>query len=268
MPESAVPTAEASALFSLGVAPSGRVHACRGGAFGHPLAARTAEKIEAAFARGPGHGLLHLGVEETSGQLGAAAGYWRDLAKLFVTKLRTILDPDEAVAKGLEIPLEGDEAASLLAAAPPMLGIEYLSEAVLRQAWGDIQQAFLDEVRASGLGADSFLKTRNPLWSTVGRVFFHLAENKARPDLPFAFLATYTSRISAHGKVQHVPLGRAVQEQAAAANKDALLALLVPVKKAAEKSELLTSMAVIRSCCQPTPCIGSLPPCAASQKGL
>jgi len=44
-----------------------------------------------------------------------------------------------------------------------------------------------------------FLKGRHPAWNLVGRVYFNLAENRKDPDTPFAFLATYTSRLSAHG---------------------------------------------------------------------
>src|SRR5439155_10543415 len=55
---------------------------------------------------------------------------------------------------------------------------------------------------------------------------------------PFAFLATFTSRLSAQGLVQHEPLGRALQQYAGAKNRPALLSLLVPIQRAAERSEL------------------------------
>ncbi|WP_449491597.1 hypothetical protein [Caballeronia sp. M23-90] len=48
-----------------------------------------------------------------------------------------------------------------------------------------------------------FLKSRHPAWNLVGRVHFNLAENRKDPESPFAFLATYTSRLSAHGKAQY-----------------------------------------------------------------
>ena len=65
---------------------------------------------------------------------------------------------------------------------------------------------------------------------------FHLAENKRDPDYPFAFLATYANRLSAQGKVQHEPLGRALQQYAGAQNRAALLSLLLPIQRAAERS--------------------------------
>lgn len=52
---------------------------------------------------------------------------------------------------------------------------------------------------------------------------------------PFAFLATYTVRLSAHAKAQHLPLGRALSEYAGAPDRSQLLSLLLPVQRAAEQ---------------------------------
>ncbi len=76
----------------------------------------------------------------------------------------------------------------------------------------------------------AWLKSRDPLWHTVGRVTFHLAENKRDEQRPFAFLATYTHRLSQGGKPQHLPLARALQEYAGAKNQTALSHLLAPVQ--------------------------------------
>src|SRR5437660_1491791 len=61
-------------------------------------------------------------------------------------------------------------------------------------------------------------------------------------DAPFAFLATYTTRLSAAAKAQHLPLGQALREYAGAANKEHLLSLLVPVQRASEKCPWLKTM--------------------------
>ena len=71
---------------------------------------------------------------------------------------------------------------------------------------------------------------------------FNLAENRRDPEQPFAFMATYTTRLSAQAKAQHVPLGQALREYAGAANRDALLSLLVPVQRAAERCGWLKDM--------------------------
>src|ERR1039457_6116586 len=49
--------------------------------------------------------------------------------------------------------------------------------------------------------------------------------NRKDTDAPFAFLATYTTRLSAQAKAQHLPLGQALREYAGAANKERLLSL-------------------------------------------
>jgi len=59
---------------------------------------------------------------------------------------------------------------------------------------------------------------------------------------PFAFLATYTTRLSAHAKAQHLPLGHALREYAGAANRERLLSLLLPAQRAAESCPWLKAM--------------------------
>ena len=76
----------------------------------------------------------------------------------------------------------------------------------------------------------------------MGRVHFNLAENRKDPDAPFAFLATYTTRLSANAKAQHLPLGKALGEYAGAANKDRLLSLLLPVQRASETCPWLKAL--------------------------
>ena len=71
---------------------------------------------------------------------------------------------------------------------------------------------------------------------------FNLAENRKDDAAPFAFLATYTTRLSAHAKAQHLPLGQALGEYAGAANRDRLLSLLLPVQRASESCAWLKAM--------------------------
>jgi non-specific serine/threonine protein kinase len=73
-------------------------------------------------------------------------------------------------------------------------------------------------------------------------VHFNLAENRRDDEAPFAFLATYTTRLSVHAKAQHLPLGQALREYAGAANKDRLLSLLLPVQRASESCPWLKAI--------------------------
>jgi non-specific serine/threonine protein kinase len=132
-----------------------------------------------------------------------------------------------------------------------MRGGEYLSAEVLARLWRSLDELVRVEIARHPQGAGAWLKASHPLWRMVGRVTFHLAENKRHPTHPFAFMASYASRISSQSRVQHLPLGRALQEYAGAGNKPALLNLLSPVQKAAEKSgfvrELVDSSRIFKA---------------------
>jgi superfamily II DNA or RNA helicase len=126
-----------------------------------------------------------------------------------------------------------------LDACPPMRGSEYLSLPVLARLWLEFGAHVQAQAGAHPKGADAWLQQRLPHWHMVGRVTLHLAENKRDVDRPFAFLATYTSGLSAEGKARHVLLQQAVHEYAGAAERASLLHLLEPISLAAEKSQWL-----------------------------
>ena len=86
-----------------------------------------------------------------------------------------------------------------------MPGAEYLTTAVLLSLWAETGTAFAAELAEAKTTVQDFLKRLNPAWNVVGRVHFNLAENRKDEQAPFAFLATYTDRLSAHGKAQHLP---------------------------------------------------------------
>ena len=139
------------------------------------------------------------------------------------------------------IPADG-ELDTMAAAVPPMTGAEYLTAAVLADLWRSMDAAFDAELAQAKLSVQEFLKRRHPAWNLVGRVHFNLAENRKDEDAPFAFLATYTTRLSAAAKAQHLPLGKALQEYAGAKNRERLLSLLMPVQRAAEHCPWLKAM--------------------------
>lgn len=189
---------------------------------------RVARRLTDAFARGSGHGLLQLGAGEAGSAFPPVFSYWKEFAASYVTALCA-----QADSGSIATPSDA-ELQRLVESAPPMTGAEYLSEDVLAALWSEIDAALRIELAESRLGIQEFLKQRNPAWNLVGRVHFNLAENRKDPAAPFAFLATYTTRLTAHAKAQHLPLGKALSEYAGAANKDRLLSLLVPVQRASE----------------------------------
>ena len=91
-------------------------------------------------------------------------------------------------------------------------------------------------------GVSGFLKVRAPLWHQVGRVCFHLAENRRDPEYPFAFLATYAPGLTGGARVQYRPLSKALQEYAGAKDKKALVKLLSPVHLASQTSSFVKEL--------------------------
>ena len=134
------------------------------------------------------------------------------------------------------------ELAELSLSPPEMIGAEYITPDVLRALWRELGIAFAEEMSAARLPLQQFLKSLNPAWNLVGRVHFNLAENRKDEEAPFAFLATYTTRLSTQARAQHLPLGQALKEYAGASNKEKLLSLLLPVQRAAERCAWLRSM--------------------------
>jgi non-specific serine/threonine protein kinase len=208
---------------------------------GDPIDAATAERIQGAFADGPGHGLLHLGASELDSRLTPSLAFARDLGRTYVAHLCAQPDVETTRAR-LRIPFPELEVVQLAAGAPPMPGGEYLDASRLSALWEEMNDACRAELADCDGSVESYLQSRHATWHLVGRVHFHLAENRVDASAPFAFLATYSTRLGAHGKLKYRPLGDAIREYAGAGNRPKLLALLRPVKVASERSPFLREL--------------------------
>lgn len=197
-----------------------------------------AARLGHPFSQGSGMGLMQLGAGEVDRTLPTIFGWWRDFAARYVGGL--CLRASDGIC---EVPPPSDtDLDALVLAAPMMPGGEYLNGEVLRTLWRKLGEAFSAALASEGTELQTFLQGLNPVWNLVGRVHFNLAENRDDPERPFAFMATYTTRLSADAQAQHVPLGRALREYAGMANRDKLLSLLVPVQRAAERCDWLKEM--------------------------
>jgi SNF2 helicase protein len=199
-------------------------------------------RLERAFAKGPGHGLLCLGTDEVGTVLPPVLSYWREFGGRYVTALCALSGIGEGRAKPPVPAPANSELEQMACAVPPMAGAEYLTTSLLADLWHRIDAAFDAELAVAKLTVQEFLKGRHPAWNLVGRVHFNLAENRKDEDAPFAFLATYTTRLSIEAKAQHLPLGKALQEYSGARDRERLLSLLVPVQRAAEQCPWLKDM--------------------------
>ncbi len=149
-------------------------------------------QIAKHFERGDGYGVFRLGATEPETPLPGALGFWRDVGRAFVVRLCATEDL-ETLRQKIEVEVPPDELAAIAAASPPMTGGEYLTPTVLADLCARMAAAVRDELATWDGTVEAFLRQASPAWNLVGRVCFHLAENKNDPEAPFAFLATYTT---------------------------------------------------------------------------
>ena len=161
--------------------------------------------------------------------------FWRDIVTQYLTQLCHVPESSGGSFEAIQPPAP-EQLSQLLSAVPPMVGAEYLTVEVLQGIWEEIDTWVRQEVASHIGGLSGFLGERAPHWHQVGRVCFHLAENKQDALFPFAFLATYVPGLSRSAQARHQPLGKALEQYAGAKNKGALLRLLSPVHRAAENS--------------------------------
>jgi non-specific serine/threonine protein kinase len=222
--------------------PSGRIDVQPGASDDGPLVStKAAKQIIDAFNAGRGHGALHLAAAQLATDLPPSLAYWRDVGRAFVGRVCGALDPTDP--KSLVIPEpDPDEIETLAHAVPPMQGAEILDAALLGDIWSDMGTALSAEAAGFKDGVQGYLKKHGSVWNVVGRVCFHLAENKRDPEYPFAFIATYVHKVGKTAKPQHLPLGRALKEYTGTKNRQKLLALLAPLSRAAEQSEFIREL--------------------------
>ncbi len=233
----------ASGTLLCGLTPTGRIDVHPGSPDEGPgLSTAAQRRIIDAFNAGRGHGVLHLGAAELSTDLHPTLSYWRDIGRSFVARVCGALDPTDPTS--LVIPAsEPDEIAAFSEAVPPMPGAELLTPALLDDLWSDIGTALTSEVaRFKGGEVQGYLQTQSSVWNVVGRVCLHLAENRRDRDYPFAFIATYVHKVSKQATPQHLPLGQALRDYAGANNRQKLLALLAPLSRAAEQSDVIREL--------------------------
>jgi non-specific serine/threonine protein kinase len=205
-------------------------------------AAALSKQIVSAFAESPARGMLHLASSELQTSLPPALDYVRSVARTYLTRLCQTEADETGKALPPTPPPAAAELATWILQAPPMPGLEYLREETLISWWTDLDSLVREEIQDHAGGPQAYLSQKNPSWRFVGRVTFHLAENKRDPQNPFAFLATYANRLSAQGRVQHEILGQSLKQYAGENNRQALLALLVPIQRAAKRSPVVKAL--------------------------
>jgi non-specific serine/threonine protein kinase len=195
-------------------------------------------QVFSSFTSDPDAWLLSLGFCDKQVALSPSLAFFRRFAGLFTRKLSRTPDL-ETLRHNTRITVSKDEIDQILDSAPMMTGAEYLNREMLFRVWETLGRAFARLIKSYDGTVEAFIKSYSPDVHLVGRVFFHLVENKDN-NKPFAFLATYTTRVNRHGKSKHLPLKHAIKEYSD--HSDKMLELLSTVHAAAEKSDLISEL--------------------------
>jgi hypothetical protein len=202
--------------------------------------------LRATFAISRAEGLLWLASQKFSDDLPAALVFWQSYARQFFQSVCHLGEAGFRQWRSIATP-STETVEQLVADAPPMRGLEYLTVELLDTLWCELRELAHSRAAEFPEGPAAWLRSVNPQWHLLGRVMFHLAENKRDPQRPFAFLATYTHKLSSQAKPQHLPLAEALKTYAAAKDQTQLESLLEPVRRAARHSVLVKELLDTRS---------------------
>jgi superfamily II DNA or RNA helicase len=224
--------------FEIGLLPSGRLHCYRSNTGSETSDAENqlAELLSAQL----GAGLFALAANKQASGLTSTWCYWRSFASQYLSA-RCLMTAIDAAQTDPLAQMDDEQTTRFLLSAPPMRGAEYLSEMVLQAIWDQLDDWVCRQIESFG-NLGTLLTKKAPQWHQVGRVCFHLAENKNDPDYPFAFIVTYAPEVSREGEVRYQPLGRALQEYAGTKNNKALIRLLSPIQLASESSPIIKDL--------------------------
>jgi len=223
--------------------------------------------VARAFDEGAAAGVIALAMPRHRALPSGPAGlFWRSFADAFLGAMARATHSQAAAAVPVDAndeaggegglrfpamqPMGAAEASEWVLRMPEMRGAEYASPGWFETFWLDLMAWARGQSAAEG-GVRAWLGRVHPGLHALGRVTFHLVENKRTPPTPFAFLATYVHRLSEAAKPVHLPLARALQEYAGAGNKAALQSLLEPVRRAAEASDWARDLLESRRLFQP-----------------
>ena len=134
-------------------------------------------EIYGQYSAVPGSWFFFLGFCNKKINLSPSLFFWRKLSGLFIHKLS--LTPDIEEQRGeVVIPLAEKELSQLIESAPLMIGGEYLHAEVVLALWDGLQEVFSQKIEAYDGSVEEFVKEYSPDVHLVGRIYFHLVENK------------------------------------------------------------------------------------------
>jgi len=190
------------------------------------------------FASDKYSALFHLGFLEKAKWFSPSVEYLHHIAEMLIKKLSQQADL-EFNREAVQVGLEEDELYQLKEGPPFVIGMEYVDYDWIRKLWEELLAVFRTEIKNYEGTVARYFAEYNANINVVGRVFFHLVENKEE-QYPFAFMATYTTKPVKSKRAVHTPLKNALAEFEGDEKK--LLSLISTVIRAAEKSSFISEL--------------------------
>ncbi len=212
------------------------------GVLNRPLVANQPEEAlktwSEAFEADKYSALFHLGFLKKENWFSPSMEYLHHIGEILIKKLSQ--QPDiEFNRETAQANLLSDELYQLKEGLPFVIGMEYVDDAWIQRVWEALLAVFRLEIENYDGTVSSYFAGYNSNINVVGRVFFHLVENK-QETYPFAFMATYSIKPVKSKKAVHTPLKNALEEFNGDEKK--LLSLISTVIKAAEKSSFISEL--------------------------
>jgi non-specific serine/threonine protein kinase len=186
-----------------------------------------------------GEWLIVLGLSDPQIPLSPVLVFWQMVANTFIRLVRNNPESDALREKFTAVLLPEDRN-SFMSIMPAMTGIEYAGSNYLDGVWELLSETWRIGIKSFQGGVEEWFKSLAPGDIAIDRIHFHLVENRKDESRPFAFLATYTTRVDEQGRMRHQPLKSALSEFAG--RQDKLLELLATVNKVAKKNSLIASL--------------------------
>ena len=191
-----------------------------------------------AFDKNKYETLFHLGFLNKDKWFSPSVEYLHHITEILIKKLSQ--KPEiELLRDAVEVELTGDELSQLKDEVPFVIGMEYVDDDWLLNLWESLLNVFKSEIKNYDGTVARYFADYNSNINVVGRVFFHLVENKDS-EYPFAFMATYTTKAVKSKKAVHTPLKNALSEFKGDERK--LISLISTVVKAADNSVFISGL--------------------------
>jgi len=191
-----------------------------------------------AFEADKFNALFHLGFLKKEDWFSPSIEYLHHIAEMLIKRLSQQSDI-EFTRAAVKVELLENELCQIRDELPFVIGMEYVDDVWIRKLWEALLVVFRREIKDYDGTVVRYFAENNSNINVVGRVFFHLVENK-EDKYPFAFMATYSTKPVKSKKAVHTPLKNALKEFDGDETK--LLKLISTVIKAAEKSRFISEL--------------------------